>query len=102
MDVKGLGLGVLRSDQYQDYIQETVLEYQAGDVMLLYTDGIVEARNEEGEEFGYDRLKKVLNDNHGLSAGKIKEEVIQYLYEFVGSETLPDDDYTLVVVKFFK
>lgn len=102
MEVKGLGLGVLRSDQYQDYIQEKVLEYQPGDVMLLYTDGIIEARNEQGEEFGYDRLKQVLNDSHDLSAGEIKEKVIQYLYEFVGTEILPDDDYTLVVVKFFK
>lgn len=102
MDVKGLGLGVLRSDRYEDYIVETVLEYQPGDVMLLYTDGIIEARNEQGKEFGYDRLKQVLNDSQNLSAAKIKEKVIQHLYEFVGSETLPDDDYTLVVVKFFK
>src|SRR5690554_4193556 len=54
MEVKGLGLGVLRNDQYEDYVEETVLEYQPGDVMLLYTDGIIEARNKQGKEFGYD------------------------------------------------
>ena len=100
--VKGMGLGILRNASFRNYICERELRYQEGDVMLLYTDGIIEARNEHGNEFGYDRLKKVVDASHGLEVGEIKTRLIQALYDFVGTNTLPDDDYSLVVVKFLK
>lgn len=100
--VKGMGLGILRNASFRNYICERELRYQEGDVMLLYTDGIIEARNEHGNEFGYERLKKVVDASHGLEVGEIKTRLIQALYDFVGTNTLPDDDYSLVVVKFLK
>lgn len=102
LDVRGMGLGILRTDQYKQYISEKELEYLPGDVMLLYTDGIVEARNQAGKEFGYEQLKLVLNEFHHMKTDEIKEMIIQKVFEFVGTATLPDDDYSLVVVKFLK
>ena len=102
LEVKGMGLGILRNASFRDYICENVLTYRQGDVMLLYTDGIVEARNQEGEEFGYERLRQALDASHELEVREIKERLIQALYDFVGASTLPDDDYSLVVVKFLK
>src|SRR5690554_901433 len=102
LEVKGMGLGILRNTKFKDYISEKVLEYRQGDVMLLYTDGIVEARNQEGKEFGYDRLRLALDESHDLGVLEIKEQLIQKIYDFVGTSTLPDDDYSLVVVKFLK
>ncbi|MEX2593517.1 MAG: SpoIIE family protein phosphatase [Anditalea sp.] len=102
LDVRGMGLGILRTDKYQDYVTEKAFQYKPGDIMLLYTDGIVEARNEHGEEFGYGKLKQALNETHSLEVHKIKEEMIQRVYDFIGTSTLPDDDYSLVVVKFLK
>src|SRR5690554_3577708 len=102
MEVRGMGLGILRSAKFKDYLSEKVLEYKKGDVMLLYTDGIVEARNQEGKEFGYDRLKLALDEFHDFGVQEIKERLIQKIYDFVGTSTLPDDDYSLVVVKFLR
>lgn len=102
LDVRGMGLGILRTPKYQSYVSEKVLKYQPGDVMLLYTDGIVEAKNQEGEEFGYEQLKQALTQTHRLTASEIKEKIIQRLYNFVGNDVLPDDDYSLLVVKFLK
>jgi len=102
MEVKGMGLGIIRSSKFKNYIAEKYLEYKTGDVMLLYTDGIVEAKNAEGKEFGYENLRLALNEYHVLGAHEIKEKLIQMVYEFVGSSTLPDDDYSMVVVKFLQ
>jgi serine phosphatase RsbU (regulator of sigma subunit) len=102
LDVRGMGLGILRTDHYEQYISEKLFTYHPGDVMLLYTDGIVEARNPEGIEFGYDQLMLVLNEYQHMKTEEIKEMIIQKVYEFVGTATLPDDDYSLVVVKFLK
>jgi sigma-B regulation protein RsbU (phosphoserine phosphatase) len=102
MEVRGMGLGILRNAKFKDYICEKVLEYRKGDVMLLYTDGIVEARNQQGKEFGYDRLKQALDEFHDLGVQEIKVQLIQKIYDFVGTSTLPDDDYSMVVVKFLK
>src|SRR5690606_11006752 len=102
LEVKGMGLGILRNERFKNYICEKTIQYKEGDVMLLYTDGIVEAKNQEGKEFGYDRLRQTLDAAHGLGVRDIKEQLIQAMYDFVGSSTLPDDDYSLVVVKFLK
>lgn len=102
LEVKGMGLGIIRNGDFNSYISEKVLNYRKDDVMLLYTDGIVEARNPEGEELGYEKLKQALNQYHSLNVHEIKEKLIQMVYDFVGVGTLPDDDYSLVVVKFLK
>jgi serine phosphatase RsbU (regulator of sigma subunit) len=67
--------------------------------MLLYTDGITEAKNDKGEEYGYERLEVILSESKGKSPQEIKECLISSLYEFSGTENL-DDDYTAMVVKF--
>lgn len=102
LELRGMGLGILRTDHYENYVSEKVIQYHPADVMLLYTDGIVEARNPEGHEFGYNQLMMALDDTHSMNTQEIKEMIIQRVYDFVGTTTLPDDDYSLVVVKFLK
>ena len=46
---KGLGLGILRNSNFHKYVQVNEFEYHSGDVLLLYTDGVTEAVNEEGD-----------------------------------------------------
>ncbi|MDN3668590.1 SpoIIE family protein phosphatase [Echinicola jeungdonensis] len=100
LSVGGLGLGILRNEKYRNYLEEKTLPYQEGDILVMYTDGIIESKNENKEEFGYDRLKEIINQNHNLSAQLIKEKIIQSVYDFVGKSALPDDDYSLLVLKF--
>ncbi|EON77341.1 Serine phosphatase RsbU, regulator of sigma subunit [Lunatimonas lonarensis] len=100
LDIKGMGLGVVRNVHYMRFLEEGNLRYTGGDVLVMYTDGIVEAKNGQNEEFGYDRLRQVIDRCNSCSAGEIKATIIQEIYGFIGSDVLPDDDYSLMVIKF--
>ncbi|MFN9862142.1 MAG: GAF domain-containing SpoIIE family protein phosphatase, partial [Bacteroidota bacterium] len=96
---KGTALGMVRSHDYPNYVENNSVPYCPGDVMLLYTDGITESKNRKGEEFGGERLMKVIQENAEKSSREIEESVIKSLYEFSGSDDI-DDDYTAMTVKF--
>jgi sigma-B regulation protein RsbU (phosphoserine phosphatase) len=69
-----------------------------GDILLLYTDGITEARNENREMFGEQRLSSILRQRKGLSPKEICQHILQEVQTF---GRLPEyaDDKTLVVIK---
>jgi len=96
---KGAALGMVRSRDYCNYIEANEFTYAPGDTMLLYTDGITEAKNNKGDEFGNDRLAAALNEVAGASAKEIENHIIKSLYEFSGSKNI-NDDYTSMTVKF--
>lgn len=96
---KGLGLGILRNSDFHKYVQVNEFNYSADDILILYTDGITEACNDEKEQYGYDKLQASLVKNSKKAPEIIQESIINDLYEFCGKETL-DDDYTLLIVKF--
>jgi serine phosphatase RsbU (regulator of sigma subunit) len=96
---KGLGLGIVRNESFAKYVQPRDFSYHSGDVLVLYTDGITEASNFKGEEFGYDRLAEIINKHAALTAEELQKKIIENLYEFCGQTDL-DDDYTTVIVKF--
>lgn len=96
---KGLGLGILRNKSYQDHIQVNEMIYEKGDILLLFTDGISEAQNQSGDEFGFDRLQKLLEQNATKSPKEIENAIINSLYAFCETRHL-EDDYTLIVIKF--
>jgi serine phosphatase RsbU (regulator of sigma subunit) len=100
LDIKGMGLGIVRNNGFEQYLEEGTLKYQPGDVMVMYTDGIVEAKNNENSEFGYDHLKQLLDRFSAFSAVEIRKKIVEEVYDFVGRETLPDDDYSILVIKF--
>lgn len=97
LEDNGLGLGILRDDQFNDFVDVNEIDYNSGDVLFLYTDGITEAKNSANEEFGYDRLKDFLERNTSHNAEYIKEEILKTLYEFCESSNLDDDITTLIV-----
>jgi len=98
---KGLGLGILRNNEFQEYVNNDRIKFNAGDLLILFTDGITEARNIQGKEFGYDRLKKLVLKNADNSPEGMKNEIIGALYDHCESKA-PDDDYTLIIIKFSK
>jgi sigma-B regulation protein RsbU (phosphoserine phosphatase) len=70
----------------------------AGDILVLYTDGITEAENSQGEEFGMERLSAVIRRDSSLSAEGLMDNIFQSAEDFcqgVGFE----DDATVLVVK---
>lgn len=79
------------------YVQES-MPLEPGDLMLAYTDGIVEAVNEFGEEFGEERLERLLAREQHLSVETIQDQVIESIVGWsYGQER--DDDMTLVVAR---
>ena len=96
---KGLGLGIIRTNNYYKHIAKTELSYSKGDIMVLYTDGIIEAHNEDGEEYGYDRLKHIVNLNHEVSTKIMGDAIVADLYAFTGTKFLADD-YSFFIIRF--
>ncbi len=90
----GIALGVMPDIT----LDEQSLCLQPGDVLALYTDGVTEALNEAGEEFGVQLLEQCVVENAGGSADDIVQAIRAALRAHVGDEP-PFDDVTLVVVK---
>jgi serine phosphatase RsbU (regulator of sigma subunit) len=99
LDSEGMGLGIVRNSRYDEYVSSSTINYHAGDTLLLYTDGITEARNQDNEQFGNDRLKKSFSSHASLSPTIIKENMKKDLSQFIGGIPI-DDDYTMVIVRF--
>jgi serine phosphatase RsbU (regulator of sigma subunit) len=96
---KGVALGMVRNNSYRNFIEANEFSYLPGDIMMLYTDGITEAKNSKGDEFGYDKLIEVLLEVKQATARQIQEHLIKRLYEFSGTENI-NDDYTTMIIKF--
>lgn len=96
---KGLGLGILRNGDFGNFIQPYEFGYKSGDIIVLYTDGITEAKNSRGDEFGYERLQDAVSKSIDCTPEEIQKSIIDNLYAFIGSSII-DDDYTTVVIKF--
>jgi sigma-B regulation protein RsbU (phosphoserine phosphatase) len=96
---EGLGLGILRDGNYGRHVKNQFWDYNPGDVMVIYTDGILEARNASGDEYGEERLAQMLSESFYQSAEEINRHIRQDVQEF--SKGLPlHDDQTLLVIKF--
>ncbi len=69
-----------------------------GDALIFYTDGIIEAKNPQGDEFGFERLEALIRLHQRHSAEKIREAILASLREFQAGQP-QDDDVTLMVLK---
>lgn len=96
---RGLGLGLDRSALFRQSLVEERIQLQPGDVFVLYTDGVVESRNREGHEYGYDRLLAALTEYRHEDAPELHRSLLADLDAFL-DETEYDDDLTLVVLKW--
>jgi len=79
------------------YHQHFIL-FEPGQTMVIYTDGITEAANEEGEEYGEGRLAKIVHAGLDLPAKKMIDHIRKDVADFTGRKFL-DDDGTLFIVK---
>ncbi|MBC3542030.1 PP2C family protein-serine/threonine phosphatase [Rufibacter sediminis] len=95
---EGLGLGIVRDASYAKRIHRLHYDYNPNDVMVIYTDGIVEARNTRQDEYGEERLKYMLSQTYHLEAEDIKSAIINDVNDF--SSDILHDDQTLLVIKF--
>jgi phosphoserine phosphatase RsbU/P len=94
LNKNGPALGIFNKVSYEN---ETV-SLSEGDILVMYTDGVVELENPTGETFGIDRLRNIIIKNKERSAKELIEQVIHETQKFTDFVTYLDD-FTLVVIK---
>jgi serine phosphatase RsbU (regulator of sigma subunit)/predicted ester cyclase len=90
---RGMPLGLMPRVSYEE--KEAVLE--TGDSVLFYSDGLVEARDPEGEMFGFPRLRGLVAE-HAAEGGSLAGFLMDELRSFVGEGWEQEDDITLVTL----
>ncbi|WP_107669151.1 PP2C family protein-serine/threonine phosphatase [Cyanothece sp. BG0011] len=98
VDTIDLGFPVGLEEDISDFLGETEILLNPGDVVVLYTDGITEAENPAGEMYGLERLCEIVSQNWEQSAQEIKTAVIDDVKQHIDTQTVYDD-ITLLVIK---
>jgi serine phosphatase RsbU (regulator of sigma subunit) len=96
---RGLGLGIIGGEAYREHIEVLESQFISNDVMVLYTDGIIEAKSLDGEEYGQDRLLQLVRRHVFFKASEIKDRILVDVQNFMGVDQA-EDDITLIVIKF--
>jgi anti-sigma regulatory factor (Ser/Thr protein kinase) len=94
LDSDGLPLGALLETEYV----ERQVQLQERDVLVFFTDGVVDVRNGRGHSFGVNGLKAVMEKYHDQSAKGITEKIYSHVVQYMKSTPQPDD-ITLVTLK---
>ena len=94
----GLGIGLEAGPLFDRAIRDETFRLQPGDMLLLYTDGLSEARNAAEQEFGSDRVVELLKASANGSAEGVLQEIRSHYNTFLGTHP-PHDDITCVVIR---
>jgi len=78
--------------------EQFTISVAPGDRLFVYTDGIIDTPNPEGESFGLVRLKDVLDANTEVPLSDLKSAVLKTLHQYAGKE-LTHDDVTLIALE---
>ncbi len=95
---KGVAIGMTKGSTFETACEEVTVKLEKGDVLVLYTDGVTEAQNKEGEFYGEERLEQLLREEHTQSSKELRNLIANDVRSFVGEST-QYDDMTLVVIK---
>ncbi len=96
---KGIAIGLDREGPlFSSQLETQKFTLQPGDILVLYTDGIVEGKDPSGNDFGDDRLHQLITETRELSAQEILNTILQDLQAHQKSAE-QSDDITLMVLK---
>ncbi|MEO0279444.1 MAG: SpoIIE family protein phosphatase [candidate division WOR-3 bacterium] len=95
-----IGFSFILPDEYPSLIQKGNGKLESGDILFLYTDGLLDIRNEKGEILGEEKLYNFLSEilTREKEVERIKEELIKKLKEYKGGAE-PEDDITFLIIK---
>jgi phosphoserine phosphatase RsbU/P len=94
IELTGFPLGIFEDVQYDEW----GVTLESGNILVFHSDGIAETANSEGQLFGNERLRKLIEQNHHLSATEMADMVLREVDWYSQSAPL-SDDRTLVVAK---
>lgn len=89
LDTEGMFLGSL--EEANDFYEDRETQLKAGDRLYLYTDGLVEHKNPQGEEFGLDRMIEILNNTKQIPLEEQVAYLIQSLNSHISRAPIRDD-----------
>ncbi|WP_353646640.1 SpoIIE family protein phosphatase [Mesorhizobium sp. WSM2239] len=98
IDTIDLGLPIGLERDISPFVDVRDIPFGSGDVIVLHTDGLTEAENQDGKLFGFDQLCKSASTHHGGSAEEIKSGIIDDLMAHIGTHKI-HDDITLVIMR---
>ena len=93
-----LGLKIDGGERFERLLEEVTQPLGAGDVILLFTDGVTEAMNAAGDSFGEERLAALVAEHGDLPSEELRERILREIRSFVG-ETGLHDDLTFVLLQ---
>jgi serine phosphatase RsbU (regulator of sigma subunit) len=88
---QGRPVGFMAGTFFDDRLEETTLSLEDGDKIFTYTDGILDAMNEAGEEFGMDRLIETLTEYRTSSVQEIADALLARIAAYAGDRPQTDD-----------
>jgi serine phosphatase RsbU (regulator of sigma subunit) len=94
LEAGGPIMGILKDAQFSD----TVLALDPGDILTLFTDGVIEQENEAGDEFSISRLEEVVRKKQTVPAAALVADITEAVAAFARTKAQADD-LTVVVVK---
>lgn len=95
--LSGFPLGLDADSEYTEY----TVDFNSEDVLVLYTDGLIECRNRNGEDFGYERFEEIVVAHADLPASVLRSILQDRLTEFRDGQAL-EDDVTLMIATRLK
>ena len=96
----GLGLGLNQGRIFTESLDVVEHQFTPGDVVVLYTDGLIEHRDSNGEDYGAERLTAAIVNHRHLDAHALHDALIDDLAAFTGEQPSYSDDLTLMVLKW--
>ena len=94
----GMAVGLVDSELFDETIEDITIDFNSGDMLVLYTDGVTEAVNEQGEEYTTKALIEKIPEIAHKNVEKFNDAIISELNSFTGENSY-SDDLTLVAIK---
>jgi len=94
VELTGFPLGIFEETSYDEWS----VTLDSGDIVIFHSDGIAETMNSEGQFFGTERLRKLIETHHEMTATELSDLILREVDWFAQSAPL-SDDRTLVVLK---
>jgi serine phosphatase RsbU (regulator of sigma subunit) len=98
VDTSDLGLPLGVDEEIEEFVDSLIIALSPRDGVVLYTDGITEAKNAKGYRYGQERLCEVISQQWQGEARSVQQAVLEDLYRHIGSQKI-NDDITLLVAK---
>lgn len=95
---QGIGLGMAADDIFKKNISEQHIQFKKDDILILFTDGVVEATDQANSFYGDKRLHRLIKNHHKLHAEDLLNRILEDLRTF-GDGADQHDDMTMLVIK---